>query len=211
MSAAPWITPALVAAAFVVGSIPFGLLLARLRGVDIRKVGSGNIGTTNVLRSQGKGMAALTLLCDLLKGLVPTWAALAIAGPPAAAPTAVAAVAGHCFSIFLRGKGGKGVATGLGVFLVLSPKATLAALAIFIATVATTRYVSLGSLLAAAAVAPLAWLLGSPGSAVVAALAVALIIVARHHENVRRLVKGRESKLGGKNSRVVKPAPEESA
>jgi glycerol-3-phosphate acyltransferase PlsY len=195
--------------AFALGSIPFGLILVRLRGVDIRTVGSGNIGATNVLRSQGKALGILTLGLDLVKGLAPVLLALRVAPePPWVVPaTAVAAVLGHCFSPWLRGRGGKGVATGLGVFLGMAPLATLVVLAAFIAVVARTRYVSLGSIVAALGMPVAVAAMGYPWPAAVAAAVTGVVITARHRDNVVRLLKGRESRLGAGRS----PTPEGGA
>lgn len=196
----------LPAAAFLLGSIPFGLVLPRLRGVDIRKEGSGNIGATNVLRSQGKAMAATVLLLDAAKGVVPTLVAWKAGGPALAAASGTCAVLGHCFSIFLRGKGGKGVATGLGVFLALAPAAAAIGVAVFVAVVAWSRYVSLGSLVAAFAIPVAAAALGSPAAIVLAAVATALVIAWRHQDNIRRLLKGNEAKLGQRAAPPASPA-----
>ncbi len=200
---------ALLAAAFVVASIPFGYVVARLRGVDIRTVGSGNIGATNVLRSQGKAAGALVLLLDMGKGLAPVLAARALdAGALLPAAAAVAAVCGHCFSIFMKGRGGKGVATGLGAFLALAPRATLAALALFVAVVSASRYVSLGSMAAALVLPAAIALCGYGWRAAAAAAVTGLVIVARHRENIVRLVKGQESKLGQGRPRAASPKEE---
>jgi acyl phosphate:glycerol-3-phosphate acyltransferase len=192
------VTPA-VLGAYLVGAVPVGWLVGRAFGLgDIRRHGSGNIGATNVLRTLGRLPAVVTLLGDVLKGyLAVTLAArLAPDDPLAIAVATVAAVVGNCWSIFLGFRGGKGVATGLGALLRLVPWATLAALPVFVVVVATFRYVSLGSLLAAVCVPLGAALLGYPRAAVVAALAVALIVVGRHHANIARLRAGTESRLG---------------
>ncbi len=195
MSFALW--PAL---AYLCGSIPMGYLLARLRGVDIRKLGSGNIGATNVMRQQGKLLGILTLLLDLLKGLLPTLAAAHLASGRIGAATGLAALIGHCYSIFLKGRGGKGVATGLGVFLALAPLAVLASLAVFLAVVALRRMVSLASIGAALGLPLACGLLHSPPETVVAALLASSIIVIRHKDNIKRIRAGTESRLGGKGS-----------
>ncbi|MFN7975243.1 MAG: glycerol-3-phosphate 1-O-acyltransferase PlsY [Acidobacteriota bacterium] len=185
-------------AGYTLGSIPFGLLVARARGVDIRKVGSGNIGTTNVLRSQGKAMALLTLLLDVGKGFGPAFAAARVAGGTTAAVTGAACVTGHCFPVFLKGKGGKGVATGLGVFLALAPGAAVLALGVFIMVVAWKRYVSVGSMTAALLV-PFGCLASGRALPTVAAAALAAaLIVGRHYENVLRLLRGTERRVGEK-------------
>jgi glycerol-3-phosphate acyltransferase PlsY len=187
------------AAAYVVGAVPVGYLVARLFGVtDIRRRGSGNIGATNVLRTAGRLPGLATLVGDIVKG----WVAVALAGwidggaPGALAVGAVAAVVGNCWSVFLGFRGGKGVATGLGALLRLTPLATLAALPVFLVVVLTTRFVSLGSLLGAACVPFGALALGAPRSAVAGAVAVTAIVVLRHHENIARLRAGTERRVG---------------
>ncbi|HEU4368056.1 MAG TPA: glycerol-3-phosphate 1-O-acyltransferase PlsY [Methylomirabilota bacterium] len=190
---------AAVLVAYLVGAVPIGWLVARAAGVrDIRRQGSGNIGATNVLRTAGRLPAIATLLGDPLKGYVAVGLGAALGGgdPTLTAASTVAAVAGNCWSVFLGFRGGKGVATGLGALLRSVPLATLAALPVFVAVVATTRFVSLGSLLAALCVPLGAWALGYPGPPVAAALAVAVIVVGRHHENIARLLAGTESRLG---------------
>jgi glycerol-3-phosphate acyltransferase PlsY len=186
-------------AAYLVGAIPVGYLVARLFGVtDIRRHGSGTIGATNVLRTAGWLPGVVTLAGDIVKG----WAAVGLAGwiggatPVALAVGAVAAVVGNCWSIFLGFRGGKGVATGLGALLRLAPLAALAALPVFLVVVLTTRFVSLGSLMAAACVPFGALALGAPRAAVAGALAVVVIVVLRHHENIARLRAGTERRLG---------------
>jgi acyl phosphate:glycerol-3-phosphate acyltransferase len=188
-----------VLAAYLVGAVPIGWLVARAFGVgDIRRHGSGTIGATNVLRTLGRLPAIVTLLGDVLKGYLAVWLGTALGGeqPAAAAMAAVAAVAGNCWSIFLGFRGGKGVATGLGALLRLIPLATVAAVPVFVIIVASFRYVSLGSLLAALCVPLGALMLGYPRAAVLAALAIAVIIVVRHHANIARLRAGTESRLG---------------
>ena len=188
-----------VLAAYLVGAVPIGWLVARVFGVgDIRRHGSGNIGATNVLRTVGRLPAIVTLLGDVLKGYLAVWLGTVLGGeqPAAAAMAAVAAVAGNCWSVFLGFRGGKGVATGLGAALRLVPLATLAAIPVFVIIVASFRYVSLGTLLAALCVPLGALMLGYPRAAVLAALAIAAIIVGRHHENIARLRAGTESRLG---------------
>jgi acyl phosphate:glycerol-3-phosphate acyltransferase len=188
-----------VLAAYLVGAVPIGWLVARVFGVgDIRRHGSGNIGATNVLRTVGRLPAIVTLLGDVLKGYLAVWLGTVLGGeqPAAAAMAAVAAVAGNCWSVFIGFRGGKGGATGLGAALRLVPLATLAAIPVFVIIVASFRYVSLGTLLAALCVPLGALMLGYPRAAVLAALAIAAIIVGRHHENIARLRAGTESRLG---------------
>jgi glycerol-3-phosphate acyltransferase PlsY len=187
--------------AYLIGAIPVGWLVARAFGMgDIRHHGSGTIGATNVLRTVGRLPAIVTLLGDAAKGYAAVTLAERLVSPeitPVAA-AAVAAVVGNCWPVFLGFRGGKGVATGLGALLKLVPWATLAALPVFVAIVATFRYVSLGSLLGALCVPLGALLLGYPGPYDVAALVIALIVVARHHANIARLRAGTESRLGQK-------------
>ena len=193
---------AAILAAYLVGAVPVGWLVARAFGVgDIRRHGSGTIGATNVLRTLGKVPAIVTLVGDAAKGYLAVVLAERITGPEATpvAMAAVAAVVGNCWSVFLGFRGGKGVATGLGALLKLIPWATLAALPVFLAIVATFRFVSLGSLLGALCVPLGAVLLGYPGPYDLAALAIALIIVGRHHANIARLRAGTESRLGQKS------------
>jgi glycerol-3-phosphate acyltransferase PlsY len=188
-----------VLAAYLLGAVPVGWLVARLFGVgDIRRHGSGNIGATNVLRTLGRLPAVLTLAADVAKGYLAVALAALLAGgeTTVTAAATVAAVTGNCWSVFLGFRGGKGVATGLGALLRTAPLATLAALPVFVAVVATTRYVSLGSLMAAACVPLGAIVLGYPGSTAAAALAVAAIVIGRHHANIARLRAGTESRLG---------------
>jgi glycerol-3-phosphate acyltransferase PlsY len=192
-----------VVAAYLVGAVPIGWLVARMFGVsDIRQRGSGNIGATNVLRTLGWLPAIVTLLADVLKGYLAVVVGGLLGGGDArvVATASVAAVVGNCWSVFLGFRGGKGVATGLGALLRTVPLATLAALPVFLAVVATTRFVSLGSLLSAACVPLGAVMLGYPASHAVAALAVAVVVISRHHANIARLRAGTESRLGRNRS-----------
>ena len=192
--------------AYILGSIPFGYLIVRgKKGIDVRTTGSGSTGATNVMRSLGVAGFVSTFLLDLLKG----FAAVIIAGrltgadPLWAAAAAVGAVIGHCFPVWLRFRGGKGVATGLGVFLALAPREAAIALAVFVALVAVFRYVSLGSVVAAAIFPVLLYALRHPPlPLVVGAAASAAVIIGRHHSNILRLLKGTESKVGEKKSEV---------
>ena len=188
--------PALVLG-YLLGSIPFGLLLTRLAGLgDIRSIGSGSIGATNVLRTGRKDIAALTVLLDGGKGTLAValaawaWGGLA---PPLIA--GVAAVLGHCTSVWLGGRGGKGVATGLGVFLAWSWPLGLLCCLIWLAGAYATKLSSAAALLAFA-LAPALMLLFRPLEAALATLAVAAIIVVRHHTNIRRLLAGTEPRIG---------------
>jgi len=198
--------------AYLLGSIPSGYVLVRIfRHQDIRKSGSGNIGATNVLRSGGKGLAAATFLMDMLKGCLAVWLGGVIGGllAPGVAPdnmkalAALVAVLGHIFPVWLGFKGGKGVATGFGVFLVAAPWAALAAISVFIVVLALSRYVSLASILGAASFPIFAWWLGHgerPAFFIAVQIAVALLLIAKHYQNIGRLLRGTESKLGAKKS-----------
>jgi glycerol-3-phosphate acyltransferase PlsY len=194
LSSPTWLHGAAVAVAYLVGAIPFGLLLARLlAGTDVRAAGSGNIGATNVARVAGKKLGAVTLVLDALKGATPVWGARALGLEDGwLGLVALAAVLGHCFPLYLRFRGGKGVATGLGVFIALTPLAAAAGAVCYVGVFAATRTSSLGSfallggtLIASAVLAPPWWPLWSLG-------AIAVVIVARHRENIRRLLGGQE-------------------
>jgi acyl phosphate:glycerol-3-phosphate acyltransferase len=185
--------------AYVIGSIPFALILARSAGADLRRIGSGNLGATNVMRARGVRAGLLVALLDVSKGMAGVMIAERLSAAPAAAAAAgVAAVVGHIYPVWLRFRGGKGVATACGVFSILTPAAVPPALAIFLATVALTKYVSAGSVLATIVVAPVAYALGSPGPIVAAASAVAALIVFRHRSNLGRLRSGTERRLGAR-------------
>jgi glycerol-3-phosphate acyltransferase PlsY len=189
--------------AFALGAIPFSWILARLvGGVDIRHLGSGNVGATNVARTLGYGPGALALLLDALKGVAAVLAARAIAGGGAQGGTVEAvagglAVLGHNFTPFLRFKGGKGVATGAGVFGLLAPKALAASVVVFAFAVAVSRTVSLGSVLAAAAMPVGVFLFGGDPALVLLAVLVAALVIARHRPNLGRIFTGTERRIGG--------------
>jgi glycerol-3-phosphate acyltransferase PlsY len=188
--------------AYLLGSIPSGFVLTRWAGLgDIRKIGSGNIGATNVLRTGRKGLAIATLLFDLLKGAIPTFIAWRWFGPDMAVLAGAGAFLGHCFPVWLGFKGGKGVATAAGVILGFTPSVMAILLLAFIAVVALTRYVSLASILTAVFAPVVAWLLGEVQSAQLYLL-LAVIVVVKHHANIARLLKGQESKvsMGGARS-----------
>jgi len=185
--------------AYLVGAVPVGFFVARAFGIgDVRRHGSGTIGATNVLRTAGAKPAVITLIGDVVKGACAVWLAALVTGvAPSQVPwAAVAAVAGNCWSVFLRLRGGKGVATGLGALLVLVPWALAPSVLVFVVVVATTRYVSLGSLLGAIGVPVVGLALGYPPGSVLAAALVALVIVVRHHQNIGRLLSGTENRLG---------------
>jgi glycerol-3-phosphate acyltransferase PlsY len=217
-----------VAVSYLLGSIPFGYLLVRVfRGEDVRKSGSGNIGATNVSR-RSPALGALTLLLDAFKGSAAVTVGMLLS-PPAllgmafssvpwyrnlspptepfvaawAATAALFAIVGHMFPIWLKFRGGKGVATGVGSFLMIAPKAALISVLIFAGVVLLFRYVSLGSILAVATFPFLAWLLHEYGNTSVALtlmLLASLLIVVKHSENIRRLLAGTESRFGSKST-----------
>jgi glycerol-3-phosphate acyltransferase PlsY len=187
-----------IIAAYLIGSIPFALILARRWGAsDLRLIGSGNLGAANVMRASGVTAGVIVALLDMAKGAASVWLAARLsAGPALPAAAGVAAIVGHIYPVWLRFRGGKGVATACGVFSVLTPLALPPALAIFAAVVWLTKYISLGSVLASLALPPLAYALGSPAPAVLAALAASIIIVFRHRSNVVRLRTGTERRIG---------------
>jgi glycerol-3-phosphate acyltransferase PlsY len=185
-----------LAGAYLLGSIPTGLLLGKACGIDVRKEGSGNIGATNLYRTVGRKVGVMTLVGDCLKGMLPVLAVKYSSLPiEYAAWVGLAAFCGHVFSVFLKFKGGKGVATALGVFLALSPLAVAVALGVFAVLMLVWRYVSLGSI-GAAAVMPIAvWALGGGRVMGVVTMIVAVIVIFRHTENIRRLAAGTENKF----------------
>jgi glycerol-3-phosphate acyltransferase PlsY len=195
--------PTIPFGAYLLGSIPFGLLLAKLfGGGDVRKAGSGNIGATNVARVVGPVAGTLTLVFDTAKGTAAVWLAGRLTNDSATwmMIAAFAVLLGHCFPIWLKFKGGKGVATALGVFLALSPLAAVSALLLFVLCVAYWRYVSLGSVAAAAAMPLLIYFLWAPRHAppiIVDAgtLAIALLVIYKHDGNLQRLVEGTEPRF----------------
>jgi glycerol-3-phosphate acyltransferase PlsY len=197
------------ALAYLLGSMPFGLILVRIfRNEDIRTKGSGNIGATNVIRSGGKGLGAATFLLDAAKGALAVIAAYMVAsrlhlGQPAAqnlaATAALCAILGHIYNVWLGFKGGKGVATGFGVFLAISPVSALISLLIFIVIFALSRFVSLASILASVGFAALALIRGygrlTPFLLAVCVI-IPLIVILKHHANIRRLLAGTEYRFG---------------
>ncbi|WP_421847275.1 glycerol-3-phosphate 1-O-acyltransferase PlsY [Novosphingobium sp.] len=190
-------TSAVIAAAYLLGSVPFGLLLTRLFGAgDLRSIGSGNIGATNVLRTGRKGLAAATLLLDLAKGAAAVLLARALF-PGTEALAALAAVIGHCFPVWLRFNGGKGVATTMGVSLALAWPIGLAYAVVWIGVLAVTRISSLGGLCAVIA-APIAALLTGHGSYAPVLVLLALLVLWLHRANIARLRAGTEPRIGQK-------------
>ena len=182
---------------YLLGSIPFGVLLTRATGgPDLRTIGSGNIGATNVLRTGRKGLAAATLLCDMLKGTVAVLAALRY-GADAALAAGLGAFLGHLFPVWLKFKGGKGVATYIGLLIGLHWPAALIFCAIWLAVAAVSRYSSLAALIASALTPFGLWLLGQPGAAVLFLLLTVLLWIM-HRANITRLLNGSEGKIGAK-------------
>jgi acyl phosphate:glycerol-3-phosphate acyltransferase len=185
--------------AYLVGSIPFALLLARTSGADLRRVGSGNIGAANVMRASGLSAGVTVALLDMIKGAAGvTLAAWLTPNVSTHAFAAIAAVVGHIYPVWLRFRGGKGVATACGAFSVLAPAAIPPAVAVFVLTVWLTRYVSAGSVLATITLPPVALLAGSPMPVVAAAFATATLVVFRHRSNIGRLRTGTERRLGAR-------------
>lgn len=185
-----------IGTAYLLGSIPTGLLLGKLYGVDVRNEGSGNIGATNLYRTVGRKIGIITLVGDLLKGLLPVvFVKFSTLPPEYTAYAGLAAFCGHVFSIFLKFRGGKGVATALGVFLGLAPLAVAIAVALFAGLMYLWRYVSLGSIAAAAAMPVAVHFLGGSTTVSAVTLVIALIVIIRHHENIRRLISGTENKF----------------
>jgi glycerol-3-phosphate acyltransferase PlsY len=185
-------------AAYLVGAIPTGLLLTRLTGGgDIRNAGSGNIGATNVYRTSGRKLGILTLIGDALKGLLPVLIASAVFHfpPQQVGLVAIAAFLGHCYPVYLGFKGGKGVATALGIFLVLSPLAVLGAFLVFAVLLWKWRYVSLGSIAGAATIPGLVYLFERSLPLLLATLAISAIVILRHRANIERLLNGTENRF----------------
>ena len=188
----------LVGTAYVIGGIPFAFVLARRwGGTDVRYSGSGNIGAANVLRTTGMSVALAVLALDMSKGYLVMFAARSLgADQVTQGMVAAAVVAGHIFPVWLKFRGGKGVATACGAFAVLAPTAALLAVVVFAVVVWLTRYVSLGSMAAALALAPAAYATASSPAVSASALIVSILVLFRHTSNVRRLYAGRERRLG---------------
>jgi acyl phosphate:glycerol-3-phosphate acyltransferase len=201
LAAQPWLV---YAGAFLfgyaLGSIPFGYLFSLLAGAgDIRKIGSGNIGATNVLRSGRRGLALLTLLCDVGKGLLPALFCRAYLGLEPALFAAAGAFIGHLFPVWLRFKGGKGVATYIGILFALHWQAGIFFCGVWLCIAALTRYSSLSALVGASAT-PLFLLAQAPREIFALALVLSLVLIARHRNNIRNLIAGHESKIGERAS-----------
>jgi glycerol-3-phosphate acyltransferase PlsY len=186
---------AVLLASYLLGSIPFGLILTRLAGLgDIRRIGSGNIGATNVLRTGNKPLAAATLILDGAKGAVAVLLAQHLYGPDAAVIAGAGAFLGHLFPVWLKFRGGKGVATTIGVFLAIAWPVGLIACAVWLLVALLFRYSSLAALIAVAAAPVAAWFLANHQTAGLA-LFLAVVVWLRHHENIGRLLRGQESRI----------------
>lgn len=186
----------LLVTAYLLGSIPTGLLLGRVYGIDVRNEGSGNIGATNLYRTVGRKVGIITLIGDCLKGLIPVLVVKFSSMPPDyAAWAGLAAFCGHVFSLFLKFKGGKGVATALGVFLALAPAAVGIAVGVFVLLMVVWRYVSLGSIVAAITMPIAVSLLHGGRTMVIVTLIIALTVVVKHHTNIKRLLDGTENRF----------------
>ena len=207
MTATPLTLLLLLAAAYLLGAIPNGLLIARLKGIDLQKTGSGNIGATNVFRCVGKGWGVLAFVLDALKGFVPAFffpRLLDMAPSWLGLACGVAAVAGHNWPVWLKFKGGKGVSTSAGMLLGVAPAAVGIGFAVFAVVVVLTRWVSLSSILAAIAV-PVAylWMNGAGNIPLSVALVVmSVLVIYMHRANIRRLLAGTEPRIVGRNKPV---------
>lgn len=189
----------LVILAFFLGSVPTGELIARVKGIDLRRVGSGNIGTTNVLRAAGRLPAVMTLLGDVMKGSVSVLAAFHFGdGPVLAGVVGLASILGHDFSIFLRFRGGKGVATSLGVLLIYAPSVALFTVAVWLVVAAVTKYSSLAALVSFVLLPLSMYLLDPDRNKVMIAVAMTVLLILKHAANIQRLLRGTESKIGEK-------------
>lgn len=186
-----------IALSYVVGSIPSGLILGKLVWhTDLRRYGSGNIGATNAWRTLGKVPGLLIFAADLLKGMFGVWAGMAFVGTPMGMVAGgLMAVVGHSASVFLRFKGGKGVATGLGVLVMMMPSVSAVVFAVWLVVVLISKYVSLGSIVAAALVPIAAYILGMPAEFIGFGLLAAVFVIYRHKSNISRLLSGTESKI----------------
>jgi glycerol-3-phosphate acyltransferase PlsY len=194
---------------YLIGSVPFAQLLSRRRGIDLRRVGSGSVGASNVLRTSGVRPAVVAMCLDAVKGAVAVLVAQRLAvGPAAHVAAGVASVVGHVYPVWLRFRGGKGVATAAGVFAVVAPMALAAACAVFVAAVWFTRYISVGSLAATLALVGITAVSGDPVVVPLGAAAAAVVIVHRHRPNLSRLLAGTERRIGQRLSGLSKRRPD---
>lgn len=193
MTSAVWIV-----GAYLIGAIPFGFLIGKMRGVDVRTVGSKNIGATNVYRTVGHKWGFLAFFCDFLKGFLPTFFALRYASASnlnLPVLVGLACVVGHTLTVFMRFRGGKGVATAFGMMVALATYPTLLAFAVFVVTVWLSHYISLGSMLAAASLAVLVWAFPCLLAVRIIAALVAVFVIYKHKSNIQRLLKGCENRI----------------
>lgn len=189
----------LVLLCYLIGSIPFSYLAGRfVAHIDVRTRGSGNVGATNVLRTAGAGAALLALAGDALKGVASAWLGLTLGGIMLAVFCSLAAVVGHCYPVFLRFRGGKAVATAGGVVLFLMPKVVIILLIIFIILVLVTRYVSLASIVVAVSLPIIALLQHNPWQYIMLSVLMAILVVYRHRDNIKKLREGTEARIGDK-------------
>jgi len=189
----------LIPIAYIIGSIPFGVLIAKAKGIDLQSIGSRNIGATNVLRAVGKGAAVVTLLGDFLKGTIAVMLArVTVGGDFWEGIIGITAVLGHIYSIFLSFRGGKGVATGLGVLAVYSPLPALIAIIIWVLTAISTRYSSLASITAFISLPLIFFLFGASMIKIFFAMAITFLIILKHKDNIKRLIEGTETRIGEK-------------
>ena len=187
----------LIVAAYLIGSVPFALILARRLGTrDLRRIGSGNIGAANVLRTSGVRAGVMVMLLDIAKGAGSVMLVQRFDGGAVTAAAGLAAIVGHVFPVWLRFRGGKGVATACGVFSVLTPVAVGPALAVFLGSVWMTRYISVGSILAAVALPPIAYATGSSMPVLAVAMVASMLILVRHRTNLGRVLSGTEQRIG---------------
>jgi len=186
-----------IVGAYLIGSIPFGYLIGKMRGIDVRTVGSKNIGATNVYRTVGKKWGLLAFLCDFLKGFLPAFFANAQFPCGSMLPILVglASVVGHTLTLFMRFKGGKGVATTFGMMVALATEPALLAFAVFVVTVWLSHYISLGSILAAVVLAALVWFFPVVLPMRIICLLIAAFVIYKHKSNIRRLLDGCENKI----------------
>ncbi len=188
---------AIILLCYIIGSIPFSYLLGQIFGkVDIRSKGSGNVGATNVLRTSGAVVAGVSLGCDLGKGVLAAWLGMLVGGPVIAAGCGLVAIVGHCYSVFLSFRGGKGVATSAGVILYLMPEVLFILLLTFIIVVLFSRYVSLGSLIAAVVFPVAAIGIERFWPYIILSFLMVILVIYRHRGNISRLRNGMESKIG---------------
>ena len=193
MTIAAWLV-----GAYLIGAIPFGFLIGKMRGVDVRTVGSKNIGATNVYRTVGHKWGFLAFFCDFLKGFLPVFLALRfVSSVNANLPVYVglACVVGHTLTVFMKFRGGKGVATAFGMMVALATYPALLAFGVFVVTVWISHYISLGSMLAAASLAVLVWMFPCLLAVRIIAALIAVFVIVKHKSNIQRLVKGCENKI----------------